>query len=351
MIVMLIATSSRYAINSYLADWGRRLPFELRVISYDKLFRSRRLPLANYIFTGLERLPPIGMETAWRYWRALAESGYKLKQLNPPLAHMHRYELLRTLHERGINDFDVYRLTEARLPRRYPVFVRVENDHYGPSSSLLYTPQELQDCIAALSKDGKCRETRVITEFCAEQDARELYKKYSAFNVGGKILPRHILFSRDWIVKGEYKYADETTLAEERQYVTTNPHAAQLREIFALSGIDYGRIDYGLVNGRLQVYEINTAPTLLNPGPSGIAARTANKALFNQSFITALTALDNPMRGWIEVPCDHPPLWKRRRPLIELILALNRRLPGMKRYEPALHLRLEALRYRMGFSR
>ena len=129
MIVLLVYTSGRYEINTYLADWGGRLPFELRVISYEKLFRSRRLPLANYIFTGLERLPPSDMEKAWRYWYALAQSSDKLKLLNPPLAHLHRYELLRILYEQGINDFNVYRLDEARSPHRYPVFVRGEKDH------------------------------------------------------------------------------------------------------------------------------------------------------------------------------------------------------------------------------
>jgi hypothetical protein len=36
-------------------------------------------------------------------------------------------------------------------------------------------------------------------------------------------------------------------------------------DIFARAGLEYGRIDYGLADGRLQVWEINTGPTLLAP--------------------------------------------------------------------------------------
>lgn len=350
MLVLLMSSATRYGTNTYLADWGRRLPFELRVITYEELFRRRRIPLASYIFAGLERLPPAGMEQAGRVWQALASSGHPLHLLNSPLQVMHRYELLRTLHERGSNDFDVYRLTEARSPRRYPLFVRGENDHDGPESPLLHSPDELNTWIKALTAAGHSRETRLITEFNAVPDARGLYKKYGAFNIGGRILPRHVLFGRDWIVKSQFKMADAATLAEEQQYVDDNPHEAQLREIFTLARIDYGRIDYGLVAGRVQVYEINTDPSLATPGPSQIAARTANKARFNEAFIAALAALDSPAQGELAIPCAQPPLWRRRPPLIDLILALNRRLPGLRRYEPVLHLHLMALKRRLGRS-
>jgi hypothetical protein len=34
---------------------------------------------------------------------------------------------------------------------------------------------------------------------------------------------------------------------------------------FELAGIEYGRIDYGIKDGRIQVREINKNPTLVNP--------------------------------------------------------------------------------------
>jgi hypothetical protein len=46
-----------------------------------------------------------------------------------------------------------------------------------------------------------------------------------------------------------------------------NPHARNVAEIFRIARNDYGRIDYTFVNGRLQTYEINLNPTVINAGP------------------------------------------------------------------------------------
>ena len=51
----------------------------------------------------------------------------------------------------------------------------------------------------------------------------------------------------------------------------TNPHERELREIFRLARIDYGKIDYAVLGDRLQVWEINTNPTLA-PTPDRIVA-------------------------------------------------------------------------------
>ena len=43
-------------------------------------------------------------------------------------------------------------------------------------------------------------------------------------------------------------------------YVRTNPHADELRKLFGAANIEYGRIDYTIADGRIQVFEINTNP-------------------------------------------------------------------------------------------
>lgn len=55
----------------------------------------------------------------------------------------------------------------------------------------------------------------------------------------------------------------EESLAIEHAYLDANPHEAELREIFDLAGINYCRIDYGMKDGHIQVWEINTNPTIL----------------------------------------------------------------------------------------
>lgn len=57
----------------------------------------------------------------------------------------------------------------------------------------------------------------------------------------------------------------ERAMQQHLDYVLGNPHEAAPRRIFALAGVDYGRIDYGVRGETLQVWEINTNPTL---GPS-----------------------------------------------------------------------------------
>ena len=58
---------------------------------------------------------------------------------------------------------------------------------------------------------------------------------------------------------------DPQKVAREMEYLKGNPHEAALRENFELAHIDYGRCDYGVVDGRLQVWEINTNPVVMMP--------------------------------------------------------------------------------------
>jgi hypothetical protein len=46
------------------------------------------------------------------------------------------------------------------------------------------------------------------------------------------------------------------------EYLQAHPHEAELRKIFDLANIEYGRIDYSLLNGKIQVWEINTNPNI-----------------------------------------------------------------------------------------
>ncbi|MFI5426708.1 hypothetical protein [Aeromicrobium sp. UC242_57] len=52
--------------------------------------------------------------------------------------------------------------------------------------------------------------------------------------------------------------------AEELEFIENFPHHDDVAEAFELAGLDYGRIDYGIVDGRMQVWEINTNPIVLH---------------------------------------------------------------------------------------
>ncbi len=86
---------------------------------------------------------------------------------------------------------------------------------------------------------------------------------------------------------------DDRLLAEELDYMRTNPHENELLAIFNLARIDYGRIEYSLYNGRIQVWEINTNPSVLSADSLKIKQRHAVAESFATPFRNALIALDS----------------------------------------------------------
>ena len=102
--------------------------------------------------------------------------------------------------------------------------------------------------------------------------------------------------------KAEASDVDEEHWHENLAYIESNPHEAWLRETFARAGIDYGRIDYGLLGDRPQVWEINLNPTLCrNPAdparrqlPDSLARlREQVREAFHVRLRAAFAALDD----------------------------------------------------------
>jgi hypothetical protein len=292
MIVFMTRRNAQYTVREYVRSHGAALGRSGMVVlrSYERLLTSRRLRPATYIFSDLERLEPDEAEHAAGLWQRLADRG-GCRLLNHPTRTMRRYEILRTLYERGSNRFNVYRATESRLPERFPVFLRRENDHDGSRTPLLDSPAELRAALDALDRDGVSREDALITEFCDTRDARGLYRKYAAFRVGDHIIPRHLFFRNEWMVKGPNHF-DDACLEEERAYLAGDAHDAALREIFDAARIEYGRADYGVVDGQLQIWEINTNPMTASMRHAGPASRARIQADFGARFRAALEAID-----------------------------------------------------------
>jgi hypothetical protein len=249
-------------------------------------------PRGHYIFSDLELLSEDEAQRAALVWQAVAEAHPEVRLLNHPTRSMRRYELLRSLRERGMNTFDVYRLGEARSPVRYPVFLRVENDHGAARSPLLRTSEELAANVALLESQGWNRHSLLVTEFCDTIDAAGIYRKYSAFVVGDHVFPRGLQFSKHWVQK-RADLLDDALLGEERAYVEANPHADVLRGVFRLARIEYGRADYGLRDGAMQVWEINTNPHITSVG----ARRRLRPAIFDAAERRMAAALDDILDG------------------------------------------------------
>jgi len=335
----------RYPITMFLAGWGKRLARHMRVLDYDSLFRETRLRAGSYIFSDLDYLDTKAIESATACWEAIREGDVDARLMNHPMHVLRRYDLLRRLYERGVNDFNVHRLDEDRARLHFPVFLRAENDHEGPRSGLLPGADTLEDAIDQAEAAGVDVRDWIVTGFREYKGEDGLYRKYGAFNVGGHIIPRHMIFSRDWMVKRTSRALTASTLEEEREYVETNPHAADLREIFATAQVDYGRIDYTVHDGHIRVFEINTNPQTVTPGPSRDATRRPVKERFAERFVSALEACNSATPEDVTVPVqiEYAPVRVRSVTMMERTMSLTNAV-GLERYEPQIFRRLFAVR-------
>ncbi|MGH2349644.1 MAG: hypothetical protein ACRDFT_09290, partial [bacterium] len=253
----------------------------------------------------VDRLPPRMAEDAARLWQALVAAGAG-RVVNHPTRVVRRYELLRRLREAGINRSDVYRVTEVRAPRRWPVFIRRECDHKGAMTDLLHGPDQLDAALKKMDQQGQSREDALICEFCDTADAGGVYTKYGSFVVAGRVIPRHVFFHRNWQVKG-LGLLDGALVRQEAEYLEKNPHEEAIRRIFSLAHVEYGRIDYSLrPDGGIEVWEINTHPTLpMTPGP-GDPERQAINDLAARRLVEAFQALDSEPAGRASVVTGVP---------------------------------------------
>jgi hypothetical protein len=240
--------------------------------------------------------------------QALASDGNRV--LNHPNRVLNRYDLLRVLHEHKLNEFRAARATDSYGHLRYPVFIREEHRHTGTLSPLLPDPFSVERALARLAFRGRQRGQLLIVEYCDTRGGDGLYRKYSAFRIGDQILPRHLHVSTGWVSKSDTSLVNNAILREEAQYFERNPHEEQLRPIFELAGIEYGRIDYGLANGELQVWEINTNPTLGRdpsraPRPDWAPYRPLMEPMrqqFHAAFQSVLRGLERPAATVADVP-------------------------------------------------
>ncbi|MDJ0521686.1 MAG: hypothetical protein QNJ90_06375 [Planctomycetota bacterium] len=300
MIHVVLTRRHAYTIGQFLESGGEPLRGHIRTLPFDELFGRRALPGGTYVLSDFERLTPARLQHVTGVADAL-EASPVARLLNHPQRWVGRYDLLRQLHAAGRNPFAAYRLAELPGDVRYPVFLRVENDHQGARTGMLSSRDEIEEAAAKLERRGKSRKALIVVEFQDTVDEKGQYRKYGAFCVAGRIVPRHLFFGHRWSVKGPANCKDEQ-FDEEEAWMRDNPHEAELQEIFSLAGVDYGRIDYALVDGRICVWEINTNPMIAIPEDATTGRPGALNALFHERFREALHAIDMQSTEEITLP-------------------------------------------------
>ena len=261
-------------------------------LPYDKALDETELPRATYIFTDIERLSSSDRVAAGRLYRKLETSGCRV--LNDPRRVKTRLPLLRRLHDEGVNAFNVYTLDEIDAPMHFPVFVRVSDDHGGPLTDLIFDHETLKRAIEALVELGYPPATLIVTEYAAEPLGPGIFRKLSVFRVGEHFLPHPCVHDTSWTIKwGRTGVATSELYDEELEIIKTNPFADQMRRVFEIGGIDFGRVDFSLVDGRPCIYEINTNPTLAGPAAHPVPQRVESRRLWWDGFLSAMHEIDH----------------------------------------------------------
>jgi len=267
---------------------GPRFRRLVRPLYYEAIRRRRALPGGAYLFSDLEILDPRPLAAVRRIAARLRE--HEATVLNDPSRALGRYALLRRLFRDGVNDFDVYRLDEGRVPERWPVFLRGERDHKGPRSGLL------ADAAALAAHAGADPAADLVVELADCRDPDGLHRKYGACRVGDRVFARHLFFETHWMVKMREE-AGPARLAEERAFVEEFPDRAEVEAIFRTAQIEYGRIDYGRRDGRIQVWEINTNPTIISPETTAMRNRWPMNEAVIRRHADALLSVAERARG------------------------------------------------------
>lgn len=261
MIYFVTTPGETFTVQDYLSIRGAALATRLQIVEYERLAQFTHLERGTYVLSALDQLSP-GMLRLVEELVGQLDGSDGVRFVNHPSRTLRRFALLQTLFRLGRNEFRAERVTRDHRGLRFPVFLRSERDHGGPLSPLLHSPRDVDTAIVRALARGFRLEELLVIEFCDTADASGLARKYGAFIVGDRVIPKNVAVSRDWMIKRQGTEDGPEFIEENVAYVQSNPHRKALAEIFQLAGVEYGRIDYAVKDGRIQTWEINLTPTI-----------------------------------------------------------------------------------------
>jgi len=263
MIYFVLSRNNSVTIKRYLRDRGKSIENRIGIVYYDNLSVFKNLECSTLIFSDFDKLNPAQLREVSHLYDEIKKKYPEINLINDPGKVKLRYALLRSLYESKINPFNVYRLSESIDKIRFPVFLRRENSHDGALSELIYNVKELDYNKMALNLRGYSSKNILAVEYVNVSNSQRIFKKYSALKINNKIFPRQLDYNTHWMVKNNAnfnKFSKKEYLAEFESYMQNLPNIEWLNRIFEISGIEYGRIDYGVYEGKPVVWEINLNP-------------------------------------------------------------------------------------------
>jgi hypothetical protein len=308
LICFITSGSHKYAVRELRDVPG--MP-KIELMSYNQLLRKQLLPRATYIFTDFDRVDFWTRELAAKVYRCLKAGGATV--LNDPANVRTRLAMLKRLKVDGLNSFSVWDAETDGLPDCYPVFLRTRAAHRGTQTDLLETPEAAQSALEALTASGLCKSDLMFVEYCAEPIEDGLFRKLAAYCVGDRVITGMSVHDESWHAKyGKEGAATEALYVDEMEAVRDNRHADAIAGHFKAAGISFGRADFTLVNGKVEVYEINTNPNNSRILDHPFPLRVDTDALFHQRLAEAMQGVDTTPGG-DPIRLDHPDLVSQRK--------------------------------------
>lgn len=268
MIYFITPDEQIWIIHNLIDRLDEDLRSTVKAVSYHDFHHTTELVEGTVIFTGLGVLTNVQRDIAIEITEQLIQSELTFTLMNHPEKALGRFDLLNVLYDKGFNSFQAYRLSDTSPDDlHFPLFLREEHNHTGSISDIITNQASLKNALEDAAMRGFKKESLLAVEYLDTSDETGLFKKYSALKFGGQIIPRYLSLDYHWVVKENSELPTnrelytESLIQEEVRFVQENPHQEKLLEIFNVAGIDFGRIDYGLKNGTIQTWEINTLPT------------------------------------------------------------------------------------------
>lgn len=313
---LFVVTTRKYAATTRnLVPVLQEVGIDLQLMCWDDFLSSLSLPQGAWVLADFDRLHPWFLEVAASRFDALVEAG--LPVLNDPRRFVSRASVIRTLYAHGINSFTCWLPAFGEVPVRFPVFLRTLAGHRGVIGDLLADAVAASSALEQALIAGFTITDLVFVEYRAAVDSNVgHFQKHAAYRIGQTVLRAMTVNDDGWMAKtGTMGRASERTYATELAEMTNYPHADLMRRVTDLCGCTYGRVDFGIVDGKVEVYEINTNPAIGfmatdHPSPSRLATSDVNRGQLCGAFDAIVPATPKGAN----ISMRHLTVWPRHKP-------------------------------------
>ncbi len=183
--------------------------------------------------------------------------------------------------------------------------------HRGALTDLLHDRAAADAALSRALGSGGLMRDLVFVEYAAEpQPETGSFQKHAAFRVGPHIIRANTVNDANWMAKaGSEGVASAAHYLAERSEMDAYPHHDYVMRVFEFAGLQFGRLDFGIVAGRPQTYEINTNPMMKLTATHPNAVRSETMGLVKSRLVSALAEAAQPV-SWLPLPV--PKYFKKR---------------------------------------